>query len=241
MRWTRRCRVRMRSQGEEIRERSREARETSGVVAYGEVVWSWHPLLMSSRAEAHAAQPGYEMPCNPRGDGGKRNSSPGRSRISRKTIAWGMPDVSGASAVNTGVHTSLPQRTPGCGCIGHPAFPAPSSMRDDEIFRQSSGADCAARRRMCVSSFRGDAKHRTRNLEIPRCAIAHLRSGPSDHPGMTESDCEIGSRDQAIGLEIAPAGGLADAALGVEIIAQWLFVEARLRLAGFVRIRRPEP
>src|SRR5690349_6357764 len=28
-------------------------------------------------------------------------------------------------------------------------------------------------------------KHRTRNLEIPRCAIAHLRSGPSDHPGMT--------------------------------------------------------
>src|SRR5216684_7804616 len=23
------------------------------------------------------------------------------------------------------------------------------------------------------------------NLEIPRCAIAHLRSGPSDHPGMT--------------------------------------------------------
>ena len=33
------------------------------------------------------------------------------------------------------------------------------------------------------SSFRG-AK-RTRNLEIPRCAIAHLRSGPSDHPGMT--------------------------------------------------------
>src|SRR5260221_1884127 len=34
-------------------------------------------------------------------------------------------------------------------------------------------------------SFRGDARHRTRNLEIPRCAIAHLRSGPSDHPGMT--------------------------------------------------------
>ena len=39
------------------------------------------------------------------GDGGKKARSPGRSRISRKTIAWGMPDVSGASAVNTGVHT----------------------------------------------------------------------------------------------------------------------------------------
>jgi NAD(P)-dependent dehydrogenase (short-subunit alcohol dehydrogenase family) len=35
-------------------------------------------------------------------------------------------------------------------------------------------------------SFRGDAKHRTRNLEIPRCAIAHLRSGAPHHPGMTE-------------------------------------------------------
>jgi hypothetical protein len=35
------------------------------------------------------------------------------------------------------------------------------------------------------TSFRGASKTRTRNLEIPRCAIAHLRSGPSDHPGMT--------------------------------------------------------
>jgi hypothetical protein len=34
-------------------------------------------------------------------------------------------------------------------------------------------------------SFRGAQKARTLNLEIPRCAIAHLRSGPSDHPGMT--------------------------------------------------------
>src|SRR5712691_3511345 len=31
----------------------------------------------------------------------------------------------------------------------------------------------------------GRALARTRNDEIPRCAIAHLRSGPSDHPGMT--------------------------------------------------------
>ena len=32
----------------------------------------------------------------------------------------------------------------------------------------------------------GHAKHEPGNLEIPRCAIAHLRSGPSDHPGMTK-------------------------------------------------------
>src|SRR4030081_3099285 len=35
-------------------------------------------------------------------------------------------------------------------------------------------------------SFRDDAQHRTRNLEIPRCATAHLRSGanaPSRNDG----------------------------------------------------------
>src|SRR6266566_1404817 len=42
----------------QTRERSREARETSGVVADGEVVWSWHPLLMLNLAEVHSAQPG---------------------------------------------------------------------------------------------------------------------------------------------------------------------------------------
>ena len=30
--------------------------------------------------------------------------------------------------LNTGAHTQLPQRAPGCGCIGHPAFPAPSDF-----------------------------------------------------------------------------------------------------------------
>jgi hypothetical protein len=45
MRWTRRCRVRMRSQGEVTLVSDQEARETSGIVAYGEVVWFWHPLL----------------------------------------------------------------------------------------------------------------------------------------------------------------------------------------------------
>ena len=48
MRWTRRCRVRMRSQGGATRERSIKACKTSGIVAYVEVVWSRHPLLMPS-------------------------------------------------------------------------------------------------------------------------------------------------------------------------------------------------
>jgi hypothetical protein len=49
----------------QTRERSSKARKTSGMVADGEGVWSWHPLLVSSLAEAHSAQPGCEMPSNP--------------------------------------------------------------------------------------------------------------------------------------------------------------------------------
>src|SRR5438045_7227182 len=59
----------------------------------------------------------------------------------------------------------------------------------DKRERWRTGANATAIRPL---SFRGDAKHRTtmrncasENLEIPRCAVAHLRSGPSDHPGMT--------------------------------------------------------
>src|ERR1019366_9930415 len=74
---------------------------------------------------------------------------------------------------------------------------------------------------------------------------------------MTGSDGQFGPGDAAVSLEIALAGGLHDAcrqrrrrrlavpaagaALGVEIIAQRLLVETRLRLAGVIGIRRPEP
>ena len=35
------------------------------------------------------------------------------------------------------------------------------------------------------TSFRDGPKDQTRNLEIPRCAIAHLRFDASHRPGMT--------------------------------------------------------
>jgi len=128
MRWTRRCRVRMRSQGGATRERSREARETSGSVADGQSVWSWHPLLVSSWRR-RVGPTGRRHVVNSSTTVARRIRRRGKHAIHRKTIAWGMPDDSGASAVNTGAHTKTPQRAPGCGCIGHPAFPAPSSMR----------------------------------------------------------------------------------------------------------------
>src|ERR1700730_9433216 len=70
---------------------------------------------------------------------GARKPGPrGERDISRKTIAWGMPDVSGASAVNTRVHTPTTKRTRGCGCIGHPAFPAPSFNFEGDACSNSS-------------------------------------------------------------------------------------------------------
>jgi hypothetical protein len=87
--------------------------QTNGAFAYGEVVWSWHPLLMLSPRGGTLGPTGISR-CHSicRATVAKRNSSPGRSRITRKTIAWGMPDVSGASAVNTRAHTlSTPART----------------------------------------------------------------------------------------------------------------------------------
>ena len=65
----------------------------------------------------------------PRSDGGKRARSPGRARSKPlKPLRGECRMLSGASAVNTRAHTYYPQRARGCGCIGHPAFPAPSDL-----------------------------------------------------------------------------------------------------------------
>src|SRR5713226_5719599 len=65
---------------------------------------------------------------------------------------------------------------------GRPQDQRQSQARDR---RRSAELFVTSVRSSKTSSFRGRALARTRNLEIPQCAIAHLRSGPSDHPGMT--------------------------------------------------------
>jgi hypothetical protein len=123
----------------------------------------------------------------------------GEREVSRKTIARGMPGETGVTVVTTLV--CLFFYTRGCGRIERPAFPAPSDIRGQEI-QAKLARKAAARSRAYIwrviarsksdeaiqsPSFRGDAEHRTRNLEIPRCAIAHLRSGagaPSRNDGV---------------------------------------------------------
>jgi hypothetical protein len=63
----------------QTRERSREACKTNGIDAYGEVVWSWHPLLMLSPRGGFGAQPGTRSHSIREGDGGKKELVTGES------------------------------------------------------------------------------------------------------------------------------------------------------------------
>ena len=60
-----------------FRERSTGA-QTNDAGAYGKTVWSWHPLLVSSRRRFLQAQPGARN-LQSADDGDKTNSSPGRA------------------------------------------------------------------------------------------------------------------------------------------------------------------
>jgi hypothetical protein len=52
---------------------------TTGEAAYGKAVWFWHPLLVSSRRRKRRPNRVSTI-LQSAGDGGKRNSSPGRAR-----------------------------------------------------------------------------------------------------------------------------------------------------------------
>jgi hypothetical protein len=118
---------------------TRAARLTGEPDADGKIVWSWRPDAGAKLAEAIPPVTGARKP-GPRGE----------RDISRKTIAWGMPDVSGASAVNTRVHTPTTKRTRGCGCIGHPAFPAPSDLQMAENSRSNLAQTCGEIAKLCL-------------------------------------------------------------------------------------------
>ena len=81
-------------------------------------------------------------------DGGKRARSPGRARISRKTIAQGRPDVSGITCGSAACYL-LCTRT--AGASWHPAFPAPSYDFRGSVFA-ATRARSAPRGRAPLSS-----------------------------------------------------------------------------------------
>jgi len=80
--------------------------ETNGGVADGKVAWFWRPMVgVKVLMESRGARPGCEAR-HFRTDGVNTANGPREEREGhRKTTAWGMPGDSGASAVNTGVHS----------------------------------------------------------------------------------------------------------------------------------------
>ena len=90
-------------------------RADENAAAYGEIVWSWR------------RDRGVDPPrlCGS-GNGDNKRRSPGRARISRKTIARGKPGCPGCTCGLTRVLFCSTLRTRDCGRSRRPAFPAPS-------------------------------------------------------------------------------------------------------------------
>jgi hypothetical protein len=130
------------------------ARETIGAYADGKAVWFWHPLLvLNSRRLVGPTGRGQNL--NPRMTVTRRIRRRGEHGISRKTIARGMPGQLGEPVVTTLVCFIL-FRTRGRGCIGHPAFPAPSVSKG-ERFMHSSGYSRRGNAKVCLMNANGHA------------------------------------------------------------------------------------
>ena len=108
------------------------------------------PLQASSsrRRESVARMTGSKKAIGPRGERG----------ISRKTIAWGMPDVPGASAVNTHAHIPLPHSAhEAAGALGTRHPPRPLIGEGGIEFK--TRAFSAARSRTLVDETRHSINH----------------------------------------------------------------------------------
>src|SRR6516165_7816094 len=103
--------------------------------ADGEVVWSWH-----TKAGVKLAT----MLCIAPMTVAKKPGHRGEREGNRKTIAQGRPGLPGRTCGDfAGV--LLFNRTPGCGCSQHPAFPAPS-FRGDVIAATTRAHDACRER-----------------------------------------------------------------------------------------------
>jgi hypothetical protein len=99
----------------------------------------------------------------------------GEHEVSRKTIAQGRP-VCFRCTCGDYARVLFCFAREAAGALATRLSLRPLFIEARTVFAKPR-ADHAAGMRSCGPSFRGDAKHRARNLEIPRCAIAHLRSG----------------------------------------------------------------
>ena len=145
------------------------ARRTNDASAYGEVVWSWHPLLMSSpRRRVGPTGPGQALSA---GDGGKRNSSPGSAKETVPTIACGNAGCFRCTCGDLLVcfhhsHARLPVHR-------HPAFPTPSTGGS---FGHASGTSFRGNAEACVRHTSVIARSEATKQSIPQPAAPWIAS-----------------------------------------------------------------
>jgi len=134
------------------RQRARRTRPE----ADGEVVSFWHPDAGVKLAEA-----------TPLTTVSIKRGHRGEHEVSRKTIARGMPGETGVTVVTNSCVCFY--HTRGCGCIGHPAFPAPS------VYRGANGS--------CKNSGGSRRENAGSSLKLERCHCGERpvrRSSTSD-------------------------------------------------------------
>src|ERR1700756_4494046 len=90
--------------------------------------------------------------------------------VSRKTIARGRPVCSGEPVVTTLV--CLSPYTRGCGCIGHPAFPAPSVYQGANGSYKTSGG---SRRGIAESYLKFEPRHCEERSDANRHCVPHFQ------------------------------------------------------------------
>ena len=122
------------------------AAQTNGADAYGKTVWSWHPLLVSSRRR-FAKSNRASCAVNSLATVTRRIRRRGERGISRKAIAQGTSECSACTCMLVCVSLCA-YCTRDRGCSKHLAFPAPS-------LRWAKGsckarAKHAARTRRCI-------------------------------------------------------------------------------------------
>jgi hypothetical protein len=97
-------------------------RAKPGKAAYGKTVWSWHPLLVSSRRRC-VDPTGFRQSFNPPATEAKRIRLRGEPGISRKAIAQGMPDALRCPVCSCASHHSLAHETAGAARTRHSLRP----------------------------------------------------------------------------------------------------------------------
>jgi len=119
-------------------------------------------------------------------DGGKTNSSPGRARHKPSSHCAGNAGVL-RLYLYARVRTSLCHCTRDRGCSKHPAFPAPSRLRERNFSKPR--AQRAARTRNCINrhcdrseAIHGAAKRKSGLLRCARNNVRQPRYALSPHP-----------------------------------------------------------